>query len=351
MRSHSSAWNRAHRIKLASFLSVILLILIALLTVENLLVSATLGFVISYLLGPWVNFLERRDVNRVFATTSTFVFVGLIVVATSLLVFPMIAVQIDHLKTDLPIYIQELRVFSEKSQRWIENHGASLGPINASTRLEEWVQVWSQALLDDVPRWITNSLTVMMLAPFFAFFMIKDGRRIFRAFFQLAPNPIFEISLSLFHRINEQLGQFVRARLFEAAAVGLVTLIGLLLIQFPYAFVLAAFAALTNLIPYIGPLLGAIPAFAVAFLNGASSLELILLSLVFLVAQIIDAAILMPVMVAKIVNLHPVTVVIAIILGAQLMGVMGMILSIPAASVIKVTFSTLYFHLTDFRHR
>lgn len=351
MKLKTSPWKRAHIIRLAAFLGVIFLVFALLIAVENLLVSATLGFVISYLFGPWVNYLERRDVNRVFATASTFALSGLIVVATSLLVFPLITQQIENLKSDLPLYIEEIKSFSEKSQRSLENYGGSLGPIDASKQIEKFVQIWSEALLDDLPRWVTNSLTILILAPFFAFFMIKDGRSLFRSLFRLAPNPIFEISLSLFHQINEQLGQFVRARLFEAAMVGVVTLIGLLLIQFPYAFVIAAFAALTNLIPYIGPLLGALPAFAVALLNGATSLELLLLGLVFFVAQVIDAAILMPVVVAKIVNLHPVTVVIAIILGAQIMGVMGMILSIPAASVIKVTLSTVYFHLTDFKHR
>ena len=101
--------------------------------------------------------------------------------------------------------------------------------------------------------------------------------------------------------------------------------------------------------PYIGPLIGALPAFAIALVNGYSSLGVFLVALVYVVAQLIDAGILIPMLVAKIVDLHPVTVIIVIIAGAQVLGILGMIISIPVASTLKVTFSTIYRHLIDTR--
>jgi putative permease len=189
----------------------------------------------------------------------------------------------------------------------------------------------------------------MLLGPFLAFFMVKDGRSVVNILLGLVPNQLFETALSLQHQINFQIGQFVRARILESLIVGVVTAIGLLVISFPYAVLLGAFAGLTNFIPYLGPILGAVPAFLVAMVNGYSGLEVFLMSAVYIVAQLIDAGFLIPLMVAKIVDLHPVTVIVVIIAGAQILGILGMIISIPVASTIKVTVSTVYRHLIDTR--
>ena len=117
----------------------------------------------------------------------------------------------------------------------------------------------------------------------------------------------------------------------------------------PYPVLLGLIAGLTNLIPYLGPILGAVPAFLIAMVNGYSSLQLVSLALVYLIAQIFDAGILIPVLVAKIVDLHPVTVIVVIIAGAQVMGIVGMIISIPVAATMKVTLNTVYRHLIDTR--
>jgi putative permease len=126
-----------------------------------------------------------------------------------------------------------------------------------------------------------------------------------------------------------------------------VTWVGLWIIGFPYAALLALFAAITNLIPYIGPVIGAVPAFIILFVNSdllfeSMSVSVVAVSSVYLIAHAIDAIFIIPIVVAKIVNLHPVTVIVVIILGAQLLGVLGMIISIPMASLIKLLLASFY---------
>ena len=78
-------------------------------------------------------------------------------------------------------------------------------------------------------------------------------------------------------------------------------------------------------------------------------MTVLLMSSVYFVAQLIDTVVIIPLVIAKIVNLHPVTVVIVIIIGSQLMGILGMIISIPVASAIKVTITAFYNHIVGFR--
>jgi putative permease len=159
---------------------------------------------------------------------------------------------------------------------------------------------------------------------------------------------LFELALNLKHQINEQLGGFIRARLFEAGIVGFVVWLGLAAVGFPYAILLAIFAGLTNLIPYIGPIIGAIPAILIGLVTGLSGWVLLAVAGVYAAAQLIDNFLVIPLVVARIVNLHPVAVVIVIIVGAQMAGILGMIISIPVACILKITAVALYEHLVEF---
>ncbi len=347
--SREQVLRRQSLIRLIAFLSVLVVTGTIVLKVENMLVSCLLAFVISYLLGPLVNVLERKNVNRVFATTALFLITGVALGLAGYLTFPLLAERIQVLQVDSPKYVEgitRLMQSWEHKLRFLQNMGLD---IDLGSKIQERLLPATEGFFAALPTYVSKFLTVMLLAPFFAFFMIKDGRNFSRTLLALVPNNLFELTYNIYHQINDQMGQFVRARLLEAAIVGLVTWVGLLMIDFPFAELLAVFAAVTNLIPYIGPVIGTIPAVILAMVNGASALDMSLLLLVYFIAQLIDAAFIIPVVVAKIVDLHPVTVIVVIIIGAQLMGVVGMLISIPVASAMKVTIGTIFRYLTDYR--
>lgn len=341
--------KRLTQIKLWAFLMVLAAAIVLILTVENLLLSSVLAFVIAYLLGPWVNSLERTGLDRIFATALIFFMIGCAVGFSIYMVAPLIADQLSSLKTEVPKYIDGVTRMLVDTEKRLQMFSVETYTIDISGRVERWMVASTDGIFQNLPKIVSKSLTVMLLAPFLAFFMIKDGRNINRSLLSLVPNSVFEITLNLYHQINEQMGQFVRARLLEATIVGLVTFLGLTILSFPYAVFLAVFAALTNLIPYVGPIIGAVPALMIAMVNGSPTLEIVLVSVVYAVAQLIDIVFIIPLVVAKIVDLHPVAVVVAIIVGAQIMGILGMIISIPVASALKVTLGTLYQHMTDDR--
>ncbi|MEO0336882.1 MAG: AI-2E family transporter [Pseudomonadota bacterium] len=335
--------------KITAFVGCLMGLLIIVLKIENMLLSSLLAFVISYLLGPVVNSMERFGIHRVIAALLSFAVVGLLLTLGIVAILPLIVEQVGGLKQELPKYVAGLTRIMSDVQANAEALVGSYFDIDIAKQVESAVAPWTQALFEDLPAFVTKSVTTLLLAPFLAFFMIKDGKLLTRNLLNLVPNSIFEPTLNLYHQINEQMGHFVRARLLEALIVGVVTWIGLFIIEFPFATILALFAALTNLIPYIGPIIGAIPALAIAIINGESNFGLFLVGSVYLTAQLIDAAFILPVVVAKIVDLHPITVVVSIMAGAQLLGVVGMLISIPVASILKVTVSTVYRHLTDYR--
>lgn len=314
-----------------------------------MLVSFLVAFVFSYMIGPLVNYLERKNIDRVLATTVLFLGLGGGIGIAIYLTYPLIAERILSLQTDAPKYVTGITRLLNTLQSKLMFLKATGVDFDLGETLQNRLMPATEGFFSSLPGFLKKFLTVMLLGPFFAFFMIKDGRQFSRNLLALVPNNLFELTYNIYYQINDQMGQFVRARLLEAAIVGFVTWVGLLLIGFPFTEFLAIFAAVTNLIPYIGPVIGTIPAIILALVNGAGAIDISLLLLVYFVAQLIDAAFIIPVVVAKIVDLHPVTVIVVIIIGAQLMGVVGMLISIPVASALKVTVGTVFRYLTDYR--
>lgn len=349
MDPHQLYHRRVDRFRLIGVFLLLISAVVVLLAVENLLVSSILAFVIAYLIGPWVNYLERQGIDRVVATTGVFFLTGVALVLVGVLVFPNLGDTLNVFQSQAPKYITGFSRLLADIESRIAHIFGPLSKFDVTGVVESYLTNWTQGFFDHLPGFLKQFVTVMLLGPFLAFFMVKDGRSVLRQIMSLVPNNIFEAALSLQHQINQQIGQFVRARLLEALIVGGVTWVGLVIIGFPFAVLLALFAALTNLIPYLGPIIGFAPALMIALVNGSSSFDLFLLTLVYLSAQLIDAAFIIPLVVAKIVDLHPVTVIIVIIAGAQVMGVLGMIISIPVASTFKVTIGTIYRHLTNSR--
>lgn len=339
---------RENRLRLAAVLSVLAFAILILAKVDNMLVSSLLAFVIAYLFKPIVVYFERLGLSRTVAILIPFSVVTISFIVAIQILTPVLTDQFNSFVTEFPKYVDGLTKGIKQSEARL-NSLFTRYELNVSERVGQYLQDNLTIFLQMLPSYASRLFTTLLLAPFFAFFMLRDGRTFSRTMLALVPNSLFELALSISHQVNEQLGGFIRARLLEAAIVGTAVFCGLFVIGFPYAAFLALFAALTNLIPYIGPIIGAVPALLIAFINKDSSLTVLLLTSVYMIAQLIDIFFIIPMVVAKIVNLHPVTVVIVIILGSHVGGILGMIISIPVTSALKITFTNLYDHLVRFR--
>ena len=112
--------------------------------------------------------------------------------------------------------------------------------------------------------------------------------------------------------------------------------------DYPFAFILGILVGLTNILPYLGPILGYVPALIIGLSGGYDDSLVVAMSVLYTVANIIDLAIVFPILVSKIVNLHPIVVVLSVIIGSQFLGVAGMIISIPIAAFFKILFEQIY---------
>lgn len=344
-----STIKKIHFRKLVLFLFTLGCFFAFLLLVKNMLVSFLLGFVGFYLLNPWVAQLERKGFSRLVSVTIPFIAVTILFILSLNVLLPTLSGQFEALRLEFPKYAEGFQKILTESKITLQKYVNEDVSSNLILQIQNYGEIAAKNVFNDLPNHISNSLTVLFLAPFLMFFMLLDGREWVRSLVALVPNSYFELALNLNYQIGTQMGGFIRARLIQSLINSLILWLGLLSIGFPYALVLALFAGLLNLIPYLGPVIGALPAFLLGFINGVPSADYTALMIIYVGAQVIDSALVVPFLVAKIVDLHPVTVVLAVIVGSQMMGILGMIISIPVASAIKVSAQSIYAHVTDFR--
>lgn len=339
--------RRLNFFRLGFFLLIFASLITALFIIQGLFITLLLAFVISFILLPPVNFLNRWGLSRKVAVP--LVFFSFLSGLGGLLFWslPFLSNQFNKLQAEFPVYIEQLSVVIHNWQAHLKSNFFFFGDFNLSEKLTQVFSSVGTAFLQDLPSTLAQSFTILLLAPFFAYFMLKNRLGLTRNLYPLVPNHVFEIFLSLHYKINKQIGVFIRGRILEATIVGLIVGIGLVILDFPFAFLLGIFASLTNLIPYIGPIIGSIPVLLVALVNDYETSQILLVLGLFFFTQLIDSMVLVPILLARIVNLHPLTVVVIIIAGAQFMGIIGMIISIPLVNAIKVSSMAVYQHITE----
>ena len=190
--------------------------------------------------------------------------------------------------------------------------------------------------------------TTGVIVLFLTFFLLNGGRQMKKAFIQIVPNRFFEVALVLIQGLDRQLGDYLRSRLIQTIIISIIAAIGYWILGLRFALLIGIIAGLANLIPYIGPFIGAIPAIIVVFIESRFGLGWSLLAVITLtlVIQIIDNAVITPLIIGKSVELGPVTTIVVVLLGEQLLGLMGLLMAVPIAAMCKLIIEEVW---TEFK--
>ncbi|WP_035806331.1 AI-2E family transporter [Lunatimonas lonarensis] len=202
----------------------------------------------------------------------------------------------------------------------------------------------------------TSSLLISVLAiSFITFFLLLENGLLRRNFIGFVPNAYFELSVSTFHKVERLLSNYLIGLLVQMTSIFSIASLGLLLMDIEYAMSIAVFAAVANLIPYAGPILGASFGILVGLSTGtfgeAAEVYLFLAKIlgVFGVVQLCDNIILQPMIFSKSVKAHPLEIFVVIFAGAKVAGVLGMIFAIPVYTIFRVSFKEFYKGYKDYR--
>ena len=309
-----------------------------------------LSLVLSFLLDPLVSQMER------FCTRTGSIFIvyiltlGLFLLA-ALWLTPHWQEFWSNMRTDFPRYTAQVIDTLKSLMTGLHERFPMIEGYAFPTKVRIWAEQLMAAILSQTPQSAMKVGGLMVIVPLFTFFFLRDGRKIMRSCVALAPNRHFEMIRDLSYLISRQLAHFIRGRIIEAIIVGLIVTAGLSLTDIRYAPMLGIFAGVTNLIPYIGPIIGMVPGILIAFVDlGAGGQFWWIVILYILIAQVlIDNFILIPVLISRVSNLHPLLVFFAIIVGGKFYGIIGMIIGVPIVSIIKITLLEIRAYRRTFR--
>ncbi|WP_127715645.1 AI-2E family transporter [Halobacteriovorax sp. HLS] len=338
----SNSYKKTEKVRIVIFISILVLIFLSLSFFPRVAVPITVAYVISLIFKPWIPLAMRLGLGR--STSVYLVFIGILFLFT----YPLVRVTpiITKEAQNLQYYLPKVEVFLKKEYSYATDKieaktGYKVGNEFLIDTLKYSKDTTTDILLK-VPQILGSVLEWVFLVPLFVFFMLKDGGKFKSKFLKIVPNSIFERVYYLSHQFNKQLGDYIFAKFIEASIVCTIITAGLLVLDVRFALILGLVAGFTNIIPYLGPILGTVPAIIFAMAEYGMGSTFGAITILYIAANAIDIALVFPILVSKIVNLHPLIVVISVILGSSFFGVLGMVVSIPVAAAVKLIFSEVY---------
>ncbi len=303
--------------------AVVALFLLGLLRGTLLVVLAS--FVLAIGFQPAIGWFERRGMRRGLGLALVLMSFLVIFGVLAALAVPLIVTQAGEMLSELPELIERLQAGDGLIARL-----AGMVDLDRITTEGTSDPVAALEVVGSVAGFAFNFLTVLLVTPYFAMSMPGIKRWLVRL---LRPRHR-EDFLRLLGESTDLIANFIVGNLIVSVIAGVVTWVGLTIIGVPYALALAAWVAITDLIPVLGALLGAAGVAAVSFAQGP---EALVWSLLLLFAyQQVENFVIAPRVMNKAVDLSPATVIIALMVGGSLAGLVGALLALPLAALIKV---------------
>lgn len=323
-----------------SLLIVTVLVLIWLF--GGILAPVLAALVVAYVLAPVMDKLHQwRIPSVVAATILSILFLGLLLII-GLIFFPFMWSQLIMLAGEIPKMLFDLQSsISRLSERFPE--------FLDEDQLSQWVQQLNLTSLGNqaaaqLPRLVSYSLSTLpnvvtvlvylLIVPLLVFFMLKDRAKLWQATQGLLPMKRRMLN-TIGSEMNQQIANYIRGKVIEIIIVGSVSFITFQVIGVNYSALLAVMVGLSVLIPYIGATVATIPVALIALFQFGIGAEFYTVIVAYFIIQFLDGNVLVPLLFSEVVNLHPVSIIVAVFFFGGIWGFWGVFFAIPLATLAK----------------
>lgn len=304
------------------------------------------AFFIAYLFSPLVARLSRIGLPRWLSTCIVFFGISIAVSFALWYVVPLVWKQVIYARDSIPAGVHWV---NHRLLPWAE-HTFNLEPMRVDTdqmsnAIMQYIQTnYSvdsiQTLILRLAQSGLNFIQIggtVVLVPIIAFYFLLDWERMLTQIHRLIPRPYEKNTMRIVRECHVVLGAFVKGQFLVMFLLGVVYAVGLQLIGLEVGLIIGMVAGLASIIPYLGFAVGIISAVvATLFQFGIDWMQLFLVGIVFMVGQVIEGYVLQPFLLGDKIGLSPVAVVFAVLAGAHLGGILGMLIALPVAAVIVV---------------
>ncbi|RLQ98122.1 AI-2E family transporter [Falsibacillus albus] len=294
-----------------------------------------IGGFIAYLLHPLIEKIHESGLHRGVAILIIYsLFFGGIAYGVYR-GLPLIIHQIKDLSNNLPMLAEEYKRWNDALE-----HSTKRWPDGLQTQIDEQIQnfeLWVKKFLGyvvDVLMKVINMIFIIAVIPFISFYLLKDITKVKKAFWYITPRKWRKQGIRFLRDVDDSLGGYIRGQFLVCLVIGAISTTVLWVLGIKYPVLLGIIIGLTNVIPYFGPVIGAVPAVIIAASISAKSIIYVLVLIVVL--QFIEGNILSPFIVGKSLHMHPLFIIGALVIGGEAAGVVGLLLAVPLLAVLKV---------------
>ena len=317
-------------------LFLIIFLLIFLFLIRDILLMFATAIVIASAIRPLVNLFSKHKIPRALSSLLIYLCIFVIFILVFRLILPPLILQMKQLIYQLPGYMARINI---DISYWQNLHNLEKDFIhilnNVSSKLGKSASSMFSAIVSIFGGFF-SAFVILVIS--FYLCVDKDGFK--GIFLYFIPFDKKEHVSSLIDRVEKRVGKWLRAQILLGVIIGILTYIGLIILKINYPLVLALLAGILEIVPYIGPVISAVPA---VILGLSQSLVLGFWVIVFyIIIQQIEAHIIVPLIMKRAIGLNPIATILALLIGAKLAGILGMILAVPVAATIAEVLSSTY---------
>jgi len=321
-----------------------------------LVVYLVIGGVFAYLLRPIVDRLQGLGLTRVPAIFITFVAVFAFASVAVTSVVPFLTDQAQDLSQLVSMEAATTAAQSIEDrlqERFPIKDGVIVDNIRqASTTLLGGDLLEEDRIAQTVSSLVgvlTNIVYAVVIIPFITFFLLKDGTQIRRSLLSMVPNRYFEVTVAILDKVEVNIGRYFRALLVQCTSIAVIASALLWLVGLQSAIAIGIFTGLANTIPYFGPFLGFLCGTLVGIAQ-TGTMELVPgVAIAMALTQLADNVLLQPLIFSRAAQAHPLVILFVVLIGAQLAGIVGMLIAIPLATTVRVVVGQVLWSLRNYR--
>ncbi|ADL07897.1 AI-2E family transporter [Thermosediminibacter oceani] len=302
---------------------------------SNVLLPFGVGILIAYTLNPVVLFLTAKGFKRNVAVALIYFILLCSLAVAMIYLVPVIITELNLLIDAVPFYAREVQYFVYEFRK---NYMSSL-PAGIQEVIDRNIDQMESILLDLLQNLVSillgwfSGLFSFILGPILGFYILKDLDRLKNSMTRYIPAEHRDRVFHWVRKVDSTLGRYVRGQLTVSLIVGILTSLALYSLGIDFALLIGILAGITNIIPYFGPVIGAVPAVAIALLKEPGKVPWVVLA--FALIQQVESGIISPHIVGENLGLHPITVILSLLIGGTFFGVWGLILAVPATALLK----------------
>lgn len=310
-------------------------------TIRTIIIMFLLATIIAFLLDQPVSLLQdRARMPRIMAVVIVWLILLAILAGALALIVPNVISELNFLLNQIPEYTTRTEMFVHDVQQWFAEleipYKPDITPGDVAGKLSSGGEEVARQALAFAQLLFSLGLNAFLIVVI-SIYMLIDARRLSRATRELFPPQFQDDALRLFSRVQSALGSYMRGQLLVSTVMGI---LGGMIAFYggagEYVFIIAVWVAITEVVPLIGPFIGAAPAVILSYFI-VSPGRALWVALLFLIVQQLEGHILVPRIMGKSVGVHPLWVMFAVLSGATIAGLPGGLLAVPMVAIIKAT--------------